>query len=148
MKVSLPHDFKEFVALLNDHDVRYLIVGGYAVSFHGHPRYTKDLDVWIDSPTANVERLLKALDEFGFAELNLSVEDFQQPGQIIQLGREPVRIDLLTSVKGLDFDGALPSRLVAKVEEVEVAVVGLADLKTSKQAAGRPQDIADLDHLG
>ena len=96
-------DFKEFITLLNTHNVRYLVVGGYAVAFHGHPRYTKDIDIWLERTLENAARLLAALDAFGFGSLGLKVEDFLQPGYTIQLGYPPNRIDLLTSLSELDF---------------------------------------------
>ncbi len=96
--MDLTTDFKEFVELLNKHEVRYLVVGGYAVAVYGHPRYTKDLDIWIEASNKNSDRLLVALNEFGFGSLDLNRHDFLEPGWIVQLGNPPNRIDLLTSV--------------------------------------------------
>ena len=149
MKVSLARDFKEFAALLNRHSVRFLVVGGYAVGFHGHPRYTKDFDLWVESDDENVDKLLHALSDFGFGDVNLQSADFLEPGRVIQLGREPVRIDLLTSLKGIDeFSTAHMARLNVDVDGVPIPVIGLDDLMTAKAAAGRPQDLADIDSLG
>lgn len=144
---DLPQDFSEFVKLLNEHSVRYLIVGGYAVGFHGHTRYTKDLDVWIESTEENAARLLKTLDQFGFGELDLKVEDFLTPRQIIQLGHEPMRIDLLTSVKGVEFSEAFKNAIEAEIDGVNYVVIGLKQLIASKKAAGRPHDLGDVDLL-
>ncbi len=145
MKIS--PDFREFVACANAHDVRFLIVGGYAVAFHGHPRYTKDLDVWVESTAENAQRLLKALEEFGFGALDLQVEDFLEPDQVIQLGYPPLRIDLLTSVSGVSFDECYPNRQAVEADGVELPFIGLADLKANKRASGRHQDLADLENL-
>ena len=100
----LTQDFKEFIKSLNDNDVRYLIVGGYAVGFHGHPRYTKDLDIWIWIDGHNAEKIVQALDQFGFASLALAPADFLEPDTTIQLGYPPNRIDLLMGLPGVDFD--------------------------------------------
>lgn len=98
--MNLNHDFKEFVGYFIAHDVRFMIVGGYAVAAHGHPRYTKDLDVWVWADEGNAERIIAALAAFGFGEVGLSAHDFQQPDAVIQLGHEPNRIDILTSATG------------------------------------------------
>ena len=100
----LNQDFKEFIQSLNAHKVRYLIIGGYAVAFHGYPRYTKDLDVWVWLDPGNAKRVIDALDQFGFGSLGLTVEDFLEPEQVIQLGYPPSRIDLLLNLKGVDFE--------------------------------------------
>ncbi|MEZ6062192.1 MAG: hypothetical protein R3C19_17775 [Planctomycetaceae bacterium] len=145
--MDLAPDFKEFVALLNKHEVRYLVVGGYAVAFHGHPRYTKDLDVWLDATADNATRVLNALDEFGFGELQLAVDDFLVPGFVIQLGRPPNRIDMLTSLKGVDFSECYERRVACRAGEIETDFLDLESLKRNKRAVGRLQDQADLDEL-
>ena len=144
---KLDPGFSEFVGLLNKHDVQYLVVGGYAVGFHGHARYTKDLNLWIQADDANADRIITVLREFGFGSLDLAAVDFPKPSQIIQIGREPVRIDLLTSVKGLDFASAASQAITVTVGGVDYRVVSLEDLNTAKSAAGRPQDLADIDTL-
>ena len=145
--MKLDPDFKEFVGLLNSHEVRYLIIDGYAVGFHGHARYTKDLDVWIEATPANANALLAVLGEFGFGAIGLTTDDFQVPDQVIQLGREPIRIDLLTSVKGAKFSDAWKRLKAVEVDDVTCKVIGLDDLRSVKAATGRPQDLADIDHL-
>lgn len=145
--MDLATDFKEFVELLNKHEVRYLVVGGYAVAVYGHPRYTKDLDIWIEASNKNSDQLLAALDEFGFGLLELSREDFLEPGWIVQLGDPPNRIDLLTSVSGLQFAESYETRNTVLTAGQLVSFVSLSDLIRSKVAAGRPQDLADVDHL-
>lgn len=140
-------DFKEFITLLNRHDVRYLIVGGYAVAFHGHPRYTKDIDIWIERTKANANRLIAALDDFGFGSLGLKSEDFLQPGYTIQLGYPPNRIDLLTSLAALDFSACYAEKIHDELEGMPMYFIDVEHLKASKRASGRPQDLADVDNL-
>jgi predicted nucleotidyltransferase len=144
---TLHPDFVAFVELLNAHDVRYLVVGGYAVAFHGHPRYTKDLDIWVDATVENAGRLLDALAEFGFGSSGLATDDFLQPDTIIQLGYPPNRIDLLTELPGVTFNESYQSLVAIKVEGVTVQVIGLEELKINKKTVGRHQDLADLDNL-
>jgi hypothetical protein len=145
--MELNQDFREFFVLLNKNDVRYLIVGGYAVAFHGHPRYTKDIDVWVDATPENAARLVQSLQDFGFSSLGLQVEDFLIPGYTIQLGVAPNRIDLLTSARGLDFETCFASRVETAIGDVTVHMIGLDHLKQNKRVAGRFQDLADLEHL-
>ena len=140
-------DFKEFITLLNTHNVRYLVVGGYAVAFHGHPRYTKDIDIWLERTSENAARLLAALDAFGFGSLGLKVEDFLQPGYTIQLGYPPNRIDLLTSLSELDFSTCYDAKIEDEIEGMLMYFIDIEHLKVSKRAAGRPQDLADIDNL-
>ena len=141
-------DFSEFLQLLNSHKVRYLIIGGYAVAFHGHPRFTKDLDVWLDASVANAKRVIAVLNDFGFASMGMTVEDFVQSDKIIQLGFPPVRIDLLIGIRSLSFRKAYANRVVADANGVAVNFISLDGLLESKRKAGRPQDIADIEQLG
>jgi hypothetical protein len=143
----LNQDFKEFIQSLNEHNVRYLIIGGYAVAFHGHPRYTKDLDVWIESDQENAVNTLKALTQFGFGSLGLTENDFLEPDQIIQLGYPPNRIDILTTLEGVDFEDCYASRVVTTIDDIPMNFIGLENLKRNKKAAGRLQDLADLENL-
>jgi hypothetical protein len=140
-------DFREFIELLNKHKVRYLLIGGYAVALHGHPRYTKDLDVWIWMDNTNATNLLTALKDFGFASIPLAPEDFLKPDQIVQLGYPPNRIDLMTSPKGVDFDTCYASREKIEIEGLTVNLIDLKNLKINKKATGRHQDLADLENL-
>ena len=146
--MALNQDFKEFLELLNKHEVKYLVVGGYSVAIHGHPRYTKDIDIWILTDRHNSEALLLALDEFGFGSLDLSVTDFETQGQVVQLGNAPARIDILTSLTGVDFDACWQNRLEVEEEGLVYPVISLGDLRTNKRALGRHQDLADLEELG
>ena len=143
----LTQDFREFIQSLNDNHVRYLIVGGYAVAFHGHPRYTKDLDVWLWIDEQNAEKMVKALDQFGFASLGLTADDFLEPGTIIQLGYPPNRIDLITKLVGVDFETCYTNRVEEQLDDVVLPFIDLNNLKKNKKASGRLQDLADLENL-
>ena len=140
-------DFSAFIALLNANGVRYLVVGGYAVAFHGHPRYTKDLDVWIEPSLENAERTVRALEQFGFGEAGLKAADFLAPDQIFQFGLPPRRIDLLSAPSGVAFAECFAARVQIEVDGVSVNFIGLEHLKRNKRASGRHQDLADLEHL-
>ena len=143
----LNQDFKEFIELLNAAEVRYLVVGGYAVALHGYPRYTKDIDIWIERSTQNAERLLSALERFGFGSLGLTVADFLEPDQVIQLGYPPRRIDLLTSLSGVSFEPCYAARVEVTLDGVTVPFISLEHLKMNKRASGRYRDLADLESL-
>ncbi|MCK5801510.1 MAG: hypothetical protein KAI66_01700 [Lentisphaeria bacterium] len=140
-------DYEELLELFNRHDVRYCIVGAFAVALHGRPRYTKDIDILVDTTPTNAGRVLAALDSFGFGALELTVEDFSHPGQIIQLGFEPLRIDILTAIAGLPFDEIWQDRVVARYGETNAVFIGLDDLMKAKRLANRSQDRADLEVL-
>lgn len=143
----LNRDFKEFVELLNSTGVEYLVVGGYALAAHGHPRYTGDLDIWIDPLPDNVARLLQALSAFGFGSLGLVEADFLQPEAVIQLGYPPARIDLLTAIDGVRFADCYPRRVVLALAGLELPVIDLESFKANKRASGRAKDLADLESL-
>ena len=143
----LNQDFREFIALLNKHKVRYLLIGGYAVALHGHPRYTKDLDIWIWMDNANATMICAVLEEFGFRSLDLTPEDFLEPDRIIQLGYPPNRIDLMTSPKGIDFEACYATREKIEIEGLDIDLIDLENLKKNKKATGRHQDLADLENL-
>lgn len=143
----LNQDFKEFIQSLNDNQVRYLVVGGYAVAFHGHPRYTKDLDVWIAMSPENAAKVVKALEQFGFGSLGLKADDFLAPAHIIQLGYAPNRIDILTTVDGVEFEDCYATRVNVEIDHIGVSFIDLENLKRNKKAAGRHQDLADVENL-
>lgn len=143
----LSKDFKEFIELLNAHNVRYLVVGGYAVAFHGYPRYTKDLDVWIELSPENADNILKALEEFGFGSLGLKAEDFLESDQIIQLGYPPNRIDILTALKEVKFEDCYKEKVGVEIQGLKINFIDLENLKHNKRATGRPQDLADAENL-
>ena len=144
----LNQDFKAFIQSLNDNQVRYLIVGGYALALHGHPRYTKDIDIWIEPLPDNADKTVRALEEFGFGSLGLQAADFLVPDQIIQLGYAPNRIDLLTTIPGVEFEASYATRIETTIDEIIIRFIDLEGLKNSKRAAGRLQDLADLENLG
>lgn len=143
----LNKDFKEFIQLLNQNKVKYLIVGGYAVAFHGHPRYTKDIDIWLWVDDKNAENIIKTLHEFGFNLSRLTKEDFLKQGNIIQLGYPPNRIDLITEVSGLVFDECYPDKVEVVIDGLTIDFIDIANLKVNKKASGRHQDLADLENL-
>lgn len=143
----LNEDFKEFVALLNLNQVDYLIVGGYALAAYGHPRYTGDLDFWIGTDPANARRVLTALNQFGFGALGIGIEDLTTRDRVIQMGFPPRRIDLLTSIDGVEFLPALERRITADVDGQKLYFISLDDFKTNKRSTGRHKDLADLDAL-
>jgi predicted nucleotidyltransferase len=143
----LNQDFKEFVQLLNDKQVEYLVIGGYAVALHGYPRYTKDIDVWIGMSPSNAVKILEVLKQFGFGTLDLQETDFLIPNQVIQLGYPPNRIDLITTPDGVDFETCYSSRIEISIDGVAVNFIDLDNLKKNKQASGRLQDLAYLENL-
>lgn len=145
--MHLDPNFLEFIGLLNEHDVRFLVVGGYAVALHGHPRYTADLDVWVWIDPDNADAVLAALDDFGFGEVGLTQDDFLRPEHVVQLGYPPLRIDVLTSLDGVEFDSTHEHRVEVVVDGVPVPFIGLEDLRRNKRAMGRHQDLADLEAL-
>jgi hypothetical protein len=140
-------DFKEFIASLNDNGVRYLVVGGYAVAVHGYPRYTKDIDIWVEMTADNASNILKALDQFGFGSLGVKASDFTVPDQMLQLGHQPGRIDILTTLPGVEFSDCYSARTVVEVDGISVNFIDLENLRKNKKATGRHQDLADLENL-
>lgn len=145
--VKLPPDFKEFLRLLNAHQVEYLLIGGYAVAYHGYPRATADMDIWTAVHPQNAERIVLALKEFGFDLPGLSPDLFLKEGQIIRMGVPPVRIEIATGISGVSFGECYAARVVDVLDGVAVNLISLAHLKANKQAAGRHRDLDDLEHL-
>ena len=143
----LNQDFKEFIALLNQHNVQYIVIGGYALAFHGHPRYTKDIDIWIDAKEDNAKRVLDVLRDFGFGSVNLDIQDFISEENIIQLGYPPNRIDILTSAKGVVFGDCISSSHLIMIGDLEVRFLDIQNLIVNKQETGRLQDLADVEAL-
>jgi predicted nucleotidyltransferase len=149
--MDLKRDFREFIELLNAANVSYVVAGAYAVAFHGIPRYTKDIDFFVEPSPENARRVAGVLNQFGFEGLGLTAEDLSKPDQIVQLGREPVRIDILTGIEGLTFAEALADSKQIEIEGVTVRFLGRKTLIQNKRAVGRSQDIADaarLEELG
>lgn len=144
---KLQTDLREFIALLNSRKVEYLVVGGHAVAFHGHPRFTGDIDFFIRATSDNAERVLEALADFGFGGIGLSRDHLVAPGQVVQLGRPPNRIDILTSISGVAFDEAWDARVPADLDGEPVAFLGWHHLIQNKQASDRMKDRADVEKL-
>ncbi len=147
MGLELPKDFKEFLNLLRVNGVEYLLIGAYAVGYHGYPRATKDLDIWIASTTENATRIVSALKEFGFGTPELTTELLLRPNNIVRMGEEPLRIEILNWASGVDFDECYRERIIDTLDGVEVSLIGLNHLKTNKRASGRLKDLADLEEL-
>ena len=146
--MEMQPDFKELLALFNAHHVEYMIVGGYALAFHGAPRFTGDLDVFVQPDPENAQRILAALETFGFASVGLTPGDFSHPDQVVQLGVPPVRIDLLTSLTGASWDEACAGRTAGRYGDVPVYYIGREQFIANKRATGRQKDLADLEMLG
>jgi predicted nucleotidyltransferase len=144
---SLTKDFREFLQCLNEHGVDYMVIGGHAVAYHGYPRATADLDVWVAVSEANASRLVMALTAFGFSVPELKPDLFLQEDRIIRMGIAPNRIELQTGIDGVHFGECFPRKISAILDGVQVHFIGLADLKSNKKASGRNKDLADLDEL-
>jgi len=145
--IDLPPDFKEFLKLLSDRRVEYLLIGDYAVAYHGYPRATADIDIWIAIHPHNAQKTVSVLKDFGFNLPQVTVELFLKEKQIIRMGAPPVRIEIATSISGVDFPECWKERIVAVLDGVEVNIIDLKHLKINKQAAGRHKDLDDLENL-
>ncbi|MEO5922276.1 MAG: hypothetical protein ABIR70_00460 [Bryobacteraceae bacterium] len=145
--MPLNKDLREFVALLNSHQVEYLVVGAYAVAFHGYPRYTGDLDILVRPAHDNAAHLLEALAKFGFGGLGIRIQDLEVSGKVVQLGVSPNRIDLVTSITGVTFEQAWGSREPGELDGVEVFFIGRTPLIHNKESTGRAKDLGDAEEL-
>jgi len=146
--MEIHSDFKELLELFNKHEVEYLIVGGYALAFHGAPRVTGDIDLFVRPTSENAERIIAALDDFGFGSLTLSRKDFATPGMVVQLGVPPVRIDIITGVSGVSWEKAYSCKVTGRYDDTPVFFIGRGDFITNKRATGRAKDAADIEALG
>ena len=146
-KTDLTRDFRDLLQAFVDHEVRFLVVGAYALAIHGHPRATGDLDLWIDPTAENAGRAYAALAAFGAPLHELTREDLATPSTVFQIGLPPLRIDVLTRLTGLDFGPAFGRRIEANFEGVRVPVLGREDFLTNKRALGRTRDLADAERL-
>lgn len=146
--MALRQDWKEFIELLNFHHVEYVLVGAFAVSYHAIPRNTGDIDFLIRPTIENAERTLRALERFGFGSLGITVEDLIKPGQYVQLGYAPGRIDLLNQVSGVQTEDVWCNRVHGTLQGIPVAYMGRAELVANKRATGRGKDIDDLKAMG
>ena len=146
--MDLPNDFKELLELFNRHKVEYLIVGGYALAFHGAPRVTGDIDLFVRPVSENAKRILAALDEFGFGSLDISLDKLTTPGMVIQLGVPPIRIDLITRVSGVSWEKADAGKVPGHYGPTPVHFIGREDFIANKRATGRVRDAADIEAIG
>ena len=145
--IHLPPDFKEFLRLLNEAEIEYLLIGGYAVGYYGYPRATADMDIWVAMHQQNAEKLVAVLKEFGFGVPELSVELFLTPDQIVRMGIPPVRLEITTTISGVDFATCYADRKIDLLDGVEVNLISIEHLKLNKRASGRYKDLNDLEHL-
>jgi len=144
----LAKDFEDFVRLLNHHKVEYMIVGGYALAFHGKPRHTGDLDIWINISENNAKLMLRVLKDFGLSSMNFKKEDFLKAGYISQIGYPPLRIDILNTIDGVDFKDAVKEMRILKVDDdLTINYIGLNDFIKNKKASGRSQDLTDIKEI-
>jgi hypothetical protein len=147
MGPELPSDFKEFLSMLKSHGVKYLLIGGYAVGYHGYPRATGDIDIWVAVSPENADRVVETVREFGFSTPDLAPALFLREQGIVRMGNPPLRIEIMTSISGVTFEECYGRRVDATLDGVEVSVISLADLKANKQASGRYKDLMDLELL-
>ena len=143
--IRLPRDFSEFLRLLNSKNAEYLLIGGYAVNFHGYSRSTGDMDIWISPRPENISRTVAALRDFGFS--SAGPELFDSPDAMVRMGVPPLRLEILTSISGVEFDECFTRRVTGEVDGVPVPIISLDHLKINKRATGRPKDLADLEEL-
>jgi len=146
--MDVQKDFRELLELFNKHNVEYMIVGGYALAFHGAPRYTGDLDIFVRPDSINAQRIISALKDFGFESVGLTETDFERPDNVIQLGVPPVRIDIVTSLTGISWKSAFENSVQGKYGDVEVHYIGREQFILNKRSIGRKKDLADIEALG
>lgn len=147
MGLELPQDFKEFLNLLRANGVEYLLIGAYAVGYHGYPRATRDMDIWIAATPENADRVVKTLREFGFDTPQLTTELLLRSNSIVRMGEEPMRIEIMNSASGVEFEECYAHRVMDTLDGVQVNLISLNHLKTNKTASGRLKDLSDLEHL-
>jgi len=146
--MEVQQDYKELLELFNAHKVEYMIVGGYALAFHGAPRYTGDIDILVKPEEKNARRVLEALEEFGFGSIGLEKSDFMYQDKVVQLGVPPVRIDIITSISGVSWEEAFAGTVEGKYGDVPVCYIGRDQFIENKRTIGRRKDLADLEALG
>lgn len=147
MKIRLPKDFREFLKLLGENEVEYLLIGGYAVGFYGYPRPTGDMDIWISNERKNAEQVCLVLDEFGFSSPELSAELFTLEKSIVRIGVPPFKLKIITFIDGVEFEKCFSEKVTAVIDSVEVNLISLENLKINKKASGRFKDLNDLENL-
>jgi hypothetical protein len=143
----LPQDFKDFLKLLNSKQVEYLLIGGYAVGYYGYARATADIDIWIAIHPNNAQKIVEVIREFGFSSEEVSEKLFLEKNKVIRMGMPPLRIEVLTTISGVDFEECYLERNVDLLDEIEVNIISLKHLKVNKKASGRLKDLADLEYL-
>ena len=144
---NLPQDFCDFLRLLNEREVRFLVVGGYAVAHHGFVRYTGGIDVWVAVDPTNATKMVECMRDFGFDSSQASIKILLEPGNIIRMGVEPTRIEVLTGISGVVFEQCYDQRIETVLSDVRIPFIGLKDLRENKRAAGRDKDLLDLNNL-
>jgi len=147
MDIVLPIDFKEFLNILQNRSIQYLLIGGYAVGYHGYPRATNDLDIWIAMEPANADKMVSALKEFGFDFPELSRELFLKKNNIVRMGIAPIRIEILTTISGVEFSDCFHERVIDQIDGIEVNIISLKQLKRNKKSSGRHKDLDDYENL-
>ena len=145
--IQLPPDFKEFLQLLNEHQVEYLLIGGYAVGYYGFPQATIGMDVWVAIHPDNARKIMKALVAFGFDVPDLNESLFLEKENIVRMGVPPLRLEILTSISGVQFEACYERRRIDQLDGLEISLISLEDLKQNKQASGRHKDLNDLENL-
>ncbi|WDE97548.1 nucleotidyl transferase AbiEii/AbiGii toxin family protein [Lentisphaera profundi] len=146
--MEIQQDFRDLLHLFNEQKVKYLVVGGYALAFHGAPRFTGDIDIWVRTSSENADKIINALNEFGFGALGITKQDLTQDDQVLQLGYPPIRIDIMTSIDGVDFDEAFNNSLLTSYGDIKIKIISKDDFIKNKRATGRYKDLADIEALG
>ncbi|MGD9159949.1 MAG: nucleotidyltransferase [Desulfobacteraceae bacterium] len=147
MEIVLPPDFKEFLKILKDNNIRYLLIGGYAVGYHGYPRATNDMDIFISNDSATARQMVSALKNFGFDIPELKEELFLKDNNIVRMGIPPMRIEILNSISGVDFEECFQNKITENIDGIQVNIISLEHLKTNKKASGRYKDLDDFENL-
>ena len=145
--IHLPKDFKEFLKLLNANQVEYLLIGGYAAGYHGYPRATANIDIWIAAKPDNSTKIINVFNDFGFSDFMLQPDIFLKEDQIIRIGLPPIRIEVITTISGVSFDECYSERVIGKIDGIQVNLIDLKHLKINKKASGRHKDLNDLENL-
>lgn len=145
--ITLPPDFKDFIRLLNANNVKYLLVGGYAVALHGYVRYTQDMDIWVYTNPENVAKVVQTLKDFGFPHADELLEVLQKEKRAVSMGVPPMQIEVVTSIDGVSFEECFENKLVVEVDGIPINYLSLEDLRENKKASGRFKDLNDLEHL-
>jgi hypothetical protein len=146
-RIELHPDFKDFLRLLSSHNVKYLLVGGYAVGYHGYPRATGDMDIWIEMSKPNSKKIAATFRDFGMPNEAISESLFLEKNKVIRMGVPPVRLEVITSASGVDFNECYSNREVIEIDGIPINFISLQDIKKNKHAAGRYKDLEDLEHL-